>query len=105
MSTPKKLEGEAEPEGLPDHGEWSLTDIKAHLHEPPQFWSDRALSKLVNAYERERTARQENDDRITRAKEILERMRSATSEDFVEMPYWADQVLKILNGEKSVEEC
>jgi hypothetical protein len=44
------------------------------------------------------------EPRISRAKEILGVMRSASECDFAEMPYWSDQVIKILNGERSIEE-
>jgi len=39
--------------------------------------------------------------KIAKAQEILVRMRSASECDFSEMPYWSDQVIKTLNGEKT----
>lgn len=53
MSTDKPAEPSAlECDGLPEHGEWSVADIRAHLPDKPQFWADRALVKLLAAYDR-----------------------------------------------------
>ncbi len=41
--------------------------------------------------------------KLKKAVELLERMRSASMCDFSEMPYWSDQVIKILNGSASIE--
>lgn len=36
---------------LPHNGEWSLADIRAHLPEKDQYWSDRALRRICDAYD------------------------------------------------------
>lgn len=47
---------------LPHNGEWSLADIRAHLPEKDQYWSDRALRRICDAY-----------DQLTQRLEELER--------------------------------
>jgi hypothetical protein len=63
----------------------------------------KLMAQAANELETERARSAQERARSASAIEILERMRSASSCDFAEMPYWSDHVIKILNGEISVE--